>query len=265
MSAPPIGIDLGTTHTVVAVLGAEGPRIVPNALGEPLTPSVVAFDEQGALRVGAPARAIALRAPDRAAACFKRDMGTDRTHTLAGRTFTPVELSAMVLRQVKTDAEAWLGRSVEAAVVTVPAYFNDSQRAATAQAAQLADLKVLRLVNEPTAAAIAYGLHARDAEAKLVVLDLGGGTFDVTLLELFEGVVEVQASAGDNRLGGEDFTDAVVRWALDDVDPSTLRARLPEVLARLREGCEVAKRQAATGEVAIVARPRLDGDDVWRP
>lgn len=265
MSEPiAVGIDLGTTHSLAAVLTGEGPRVVPNALGNLLTPSVVAIDDAGQVVVGEAAQHVALWHPERAAARFKRYMGSDRTLTLAQQAFTPVELSALVLRSVKRDVEVFVGRPVEAAVISVPAYFNDAQRAATQQAATLAGLEVLRLVNEPTAAAIAHGLHAREAEETLVVLDLGGGTFDVTLLDLFEGVVEVRASAGDNQLGGEDFTDALVQWALDGADPEPVRARQPTVFARLRSQCEAAKRQLADGHGVLLPVPAIDGEDTWR-
>ncbi len=267
MSETAIGIDLGTTNSLVAVLTGDGPQVLPNALGNVLTPSVVALDEEGDLIVGDLAREIAIKHPDRAAARFKAHMGTDYTYQVGGNGYSPVALSALVLKQLKRDAEARLSEDVTKAVITVPAYFNDKQRASTRQAAELAGLEVLRLINEPTAAAIAHGLHNAGEDATLIVLDLGGGTFDVTLLELFEGIVEVKGSAGDNRLGGEDFTDAVLKWALRDLghEFEDTRDRFPEIFARLRKACEVAKRQLAEGHAAMIPVPQMGRTDDWVP
>ncbi len=267
MSQPPVGIDLGTTNSLLAVLTEDGPRVLPNALGRELTPSVVAMDDNGDMVVGDLAREISIKDPIRAAARFKAHMGTDFAYRLGKRDYTAVELSAMVLKTLKRDAEARLACEIDRAVVTVPAYFNESQRSATRQAAEIAGLKVQRLINEPTAAAIAHGLYNAGEEATLLVLDLGGGTFDVTLLEVFEGVVEVQGSAGDNRLGGEDFTDAILRWAIREAggEFGAVRETHPEVFARLRAGCELAKRQLAEGHAAMLALPDLAGEDAWKP
>ncbi|MCB9548896.1 MAG: Hsp70 family protein [Myxococcales bacterium] len=278
-----IGIDLGTTYSLVAVLEAGQPIIIANALGEQLTPSAVSVDEAGMVLVGAPAAARAKTHPDRTATQFKRDMGTDRKFQLGPRTLGPQQLSALVLAELKRDAEAWLGRPVTEAVITVPAYFGDPQRQATKDAGELAGLRVERIINEPTAAAMAYGLHNRHRELKAVVLDLGGGTFDVTVLEIIEGVIEVQASAGDARLGGEDFTDALMvlieqQLARQGEDVSGV----PLARARIREACELAKRRLSTDESAEVALPglplaggrradvamtitRQDAQDVWAP
>ncbi len=266
MSQPPIGIDLGTTNSLVAVLTEDGPKVLPNGLGRELTPSVVALDENGDLVVGDLAREISIRHPERSAARFKQHMGTDFTYRLGKKDYGAVELSAMVLKTLRRDAEARLKCEVDRAVITVPAYFNESQRSATRQAAELAGLKVLRLINEPTAAAIAHGLYNLGDEATLLVLDLGGGTFDVTLLEVFEGVVEVQGSAGDNRLGGEDFTDALLRWAVREAggEPGASQASHPEVYARLRAACELAKRQLSDGHAAMLALPTFAGPDEWK-
>jgi molecular chaperone HscC len=256
-----VGIDLGTTFSLVAVLEGGVPRIVPNALGEALTPSAVSVDDAGHVLVGAAARARAATHPERTATAFKRDMGTSRKVTLGGRSFRPEELSALVLASLKADAEAALGRPVAEAVVTVPAYFGDLQRKATRDAAQIAGLHVERIINEPTAAALAYGMHHRDRDARVVVLDLGGGTFDVTVLEIVEGVIEIQASAGDARLGGEDFTDAVAalleaniaaQHGLDLAGDSIARARV-------REAAERAKRALGRDEEVRVALPALGG------
>ncbi len=212
-----IGIDLGTTNSLCAVWKDGKPQLVPNPLGEHLTPSVVGMDESGEILVGAAARERLITHPDLTAAIFKRYMGSERKITLGKKSFRPEELSAMVLRSLKADAEAWLGESVSEAVITVPAYFNDAQRTATKIAGQLAGLKVERLVNEPTAAALAYGLHNADGESCFLVFDLGGGTFDVSILEMFDGVMEVRASAGDNFLGGEDFVDILIDAFMRDV------------------------------------------------
>lgn len=253
--APPIvGIDLGTTFSLVSALQGGVPTLLPNALGEVLTPSAVSLSEAGEILVGAPARARAVTHPDRTVLAFKRDMGTARTFPLGGRELTPQDLSALVLGALKADAEAALGVAIHEAVVTVPAYFGDAQRQATKDAGELAGLKVERILNEPTAAALAYGLHQRDREARVCVLDLGGGTFDVTVLEIIEGCIEVQSSAGDARLGGEDFVDLLLRHVLAE-----LRGRHGDAppdaqgLARLREACELAKRRLTADPEATVA------------
>ncbi|MBV8634975.1 MAG: molecular chaperone HscC, partial [Burkholderiaceae bacterium] len=205
-----VGIDLGTTNSLIAVWEPGGPRLIPNALGEVLTPSCVSIDEDGTILVGRAARERLQTHPDRTAAVFKRYMGSDRKIRLGERDFRPEELSALVLRSLKEDAEAALGQPITEAVITVPAYFSDSQRKATRAAGQLAGLQVERLLNEPTAAALAYGLHLRGTESRFLVFDLGGGTFDVSVLDLFEDVMQVRASAGDNFLGGEDFVNCLV-------------------------------------------------------
>jgi molecular chaperone HscC len=200
-----VGIDLGTTNSLIAVWRDGAAQLVPNSLGDFLTPSCVGFDDDGSILVGKAARERLQTHPERTAAVFKRHMGSDKTLTLNRRAFRAEELSALVLKALKADAEAFLGEPVTEAVITVPAYFSDAQRKATRAAGELAGLKVERLLNEPTAAALAYGIHQRDGESRFLVFDLGGGTFDVSILELFDGVMEVRASAGDNFLGGEDF------------------------------------------------------------
>jgi molecular chaperone HscC len=205
-----LGIDLGTTNSLAALWRDGAAKIIPNSLGENLTPSCVGIDDAGSIVVGRAARDRLLTHPDRTAANFKRYMGSDRRLTLADRSFRPEELSALVLRSLKTDAETQLGQRIDEAIITVPAYFSDTQRRATRIAGELAGFKVERLLNEPTAAALAYGLHQAEPESQFLVFDLGGGTFDVSILELFSGVMEVRASAGDNRLGGEDFVSALV-------------------------------------------------------
>ncbi len=205
-----IGIDLGTTNSLVAIWRDGKPQLIPNALGHVMTPSCVSIADDGSVLVGLPARDRLLTHPQLSTHAFKRYMGTQHQVRLGHRTFRPEELSAMVLGALKRDAEAFLGEPVLEAVITVPAYFNNTQRAATRTAGELAGLKVERLLNEPTAAALAYGLHHADPESQFLVFDLGGGTFDVSILELFAGVMEVRATAGDNFLGGEDFVSLLV-------------------------------------------------------
>lgn len=258
VNAPIVGIDLGTTYSLVAVLQDGRPLALPNALGELLTPSAVAVDDDGRILVGAPARARATVSPRDTALAFKRDMGTDRVYELGGRRFGPRDLSAMVLAALKQDAETALGCTIEEAVVTVPAYFGDRQRQETRDAGAIAGLRVDRIVNEPTAAALAYGLHERSREMRAVVLDLGGGTFDVTVLEILEGVIEIQSSAGDARLGGEDFLDAMVdRIAGRIREHHGSLEDDPRSLARVREACEWAKRRLTAAERTSIAIPGL--------
>ena len=212
MDTPILGIDLGTTNSLVAYWQDGKAQLVKNALGSVLTPSVVSVDDDGSILVGAAARERLISHPQATAASFKRYMGSSKRYRLGRRhEFSPEELSALVLGSLKADAEAAFGARVTDAVITVPAYFNDTQRKATRHAAELAGLNVRRLLNEPTAAAMAYGLHQGDGDRKFLVLDLGGGTFDVTLLDMFSGIMEVRASAGDNMLGGEDFTELLIR------------------------------------------------------
>lgn len=208
-----VGIDLGTTNSAVAVWRDGAAELIPNAVGELLTPSAVSVGDDGALLVGIAARERQATHPGQSAAIFKRRMGSAEEVKLGKRSYRPEELSAMVLQSLKADAEAFLGEPVTGAIITVPAYFNDRQRKATRRAGELAGLTVERLINEPTAAALAYGIHELDEERPFLVFDLGGGTFDVSLVEIFDGVIEVRASAGDNRLGGEDFNAAIVALA----------------------------------------------------
>ncbi|XLZ71597.1 molecular chaperone HscC [Massilia sp. SR12] len=205
-----VGIDLGTTNSLLAVWQNGEPRLIPNSLGEFLTPSCVSVDEDGSILIGKAARERLQTHPTQSAAVFKRHMGSNMQFNLGGRNFRAEELSALILRALKEDAEAALGQPIAEAIITVPAYFSDAQRKATRAAGQLAGLKVERLLNEPTAAALAYGIHQRDKETQFLVFDLGGGTFDVSVLDLFEGVMEVRASAGDNFLGGEDFVNLLI-------------------------------------------------------
>jgi molecular chaperone HscC len=205
-----VGIDLGTTNSAVGVWRNGTAELIPNSLGSNLTPSAVGLDDDGQLLVGLTARERQITHPALTTTAFKRYMGSQRVTRLGNREFLPEELSALVLGSLKRDAERFLGESITEAVITVPAYFNDKQRNATRRAGQLAGLTVERLLNEPTAAALAYGIHRGDSEQSFLVFDLGGGTFDVSVLELFSGVIEVRASTGDNRLGGEDFNGVLI-------------------------------------------------------
>lgn len=204
-----VGIDLGTTNSLVAWFSPEGPKIIPNRLGKNLTPSVVSVDEEGHVYVGETARERMSLYPDSVVGAFKRSMGTERQYTLSGHKYRPEELSSFVLRSLKEDAEAYLGEEITEAVISVPAYFDDKRRKATKRAGELAGLKVERMISEPTAAAVAYGLYDKTRDTKFLVFDLGGGTFDVSILELYHNILEVRAVAGDNYLGGEDFTEAM--------------------------------------------------------
>jgi molecular chaperone HscC len=251
-----VGIDLGTSNSLLAVVRNGEPVLVPNALGSVLTPSAVSIGDDGTIIVGEAARDRAITHPNLTAVAFKRSMGTNRDFILGRRAFRAEELSALVLGALKADAEAMFGEPVTDAVVTVPAYFSDGQRQATRAAAQLAGLTVKRLLNEPTAAALAYGLlENRDDEAKLLILDLGGGTFDVSIIEKFEGIVEVRATAGDNFLGGEDFVDAIVAEFMRKAgDVPTLLGREGAVLlAQIRRRAEYVKREASAHQSATLS------------
>lgn len=247
-----IGIDLGTTNSLAAVWQDGRPQLIPNSLGEVLTPSCVSIDSDGSILVGRAAKERLQTHPDRAAAAFKRFMGSEHTVKLHKKRFRAEELSALVLKVLKADAEAFLGEKITEAVITVPAYFSDAQRKATRTAGQLAGLNVERLVNEPTAAAMAYGIHQRETESRFLVFDLGGGTFDVSVLDYFEGVMEVRASAGDNFLGGEDFVALIVERFFEDAGlPHKLKSD-PHVLQQLKAQAERAKRTLSTAEEAQI-------------
>ncbi|MEP7243526.1 MAG: molecular chaperone HscC [Gammaproteobacteria bacterium] len=240
-----VGIDLGTTNSAAAVWRAGKPELIPNSLGHVLTPSAVSLDDDGQVLVGLAARERQVSHPGLTATAFKRYMGSRRTLTLGNRSFSPEELSALVLRSLKADAEAYLGEPVTDAVITVPAYFNDKQRKATRRAGELAGLNVERLINEPTAAALAYGIHNLEESARFLVFDLGGGTFDVTVLEIFEGIVEVRASTGDNFLGGEDFNELLIdRMIREFKAPWQLshKEEEPALYQRIRAAAERARR-----------------------
>ena len=247
-----IGIDLGTTNSLAAYYKDDGPHIIPNRLGGRLTPSVVSIDEDENVFVGETAKERMRTHPNSSAAVFKRDMGTDKEYTLGEKTFTAEELSSFVLRSLKEDAEAFLGEPVEEAVISVPAYFNDMRRKATKRAGELAGLKVERIISEPTAAAIAYGLYNDTGAVKNLVFDLGGGTFDVSILDYFPPILEVRAVAGDNFLGGEDFTEKLESIFFKK-NPEINKEELNEVqLALIHKAAEQAKIALADkGEVVM--------------
>lgn len=271
-----IGIDLGTTNSLVAAWDGEQARILPNALGNLFTPSVVGLDDQGQLVVGDIARERLHTHPQLTASLFKRYMGSARETRLGGRAYRAEELSAMLLRSLKADAERALGEPVHEAVISVPAYFSDAQRKATRVAGELAGLKIEKLVNEPTAAALAYGLQQRN-ETTFLVFDLGGGTFDVSIMELFEGVMEVRASAGDNFLGGEDFDELLVEHFIAKIGAADLPdTTLPAIAQRLRREAQRVRHllgQAQTARFTLREQPRewsielTQGDlaDIFRP
>ena len=242
-----VGIDLGTTNSLVAYYTEEGPKIIPNRLGQHLTPSIVSIDENEQVYVGETAKERMLLYPDTSANIFKRDMGSQKKFHLGSKTFTAEELSSFVLRSLKEDAEAYLGEEVTEAVISVPAYFNDTQRRATKRAGELAGLKVERLISEPTAAAIAYGLHEKSSNTKFLVFDLGGGTFDVSVLELYKNIMEVRAVAGDNYLGGEDFTKILIEIFArkNDIEISDLDLKTYNLI---RKQAEIGKRNISNNK-----------------
>lgn len=258
---PIVGIDLGTTNSLVGIFADGQPQLIPNAHGSFLTPSIVGILEDGQVIVGAPAKEYRVTHPERCSWAFKRYMGADRKVEIGKKTFTAPELSSLVLRSLKADAEAFLGVPVTDAVITVPAYFNDHQRKATKRAGELAGLKVRRIINEPTAAALTYGFHDRGAEKKLIVIDLGGGTFDVTLMDIFEGTLEIVSTSGESFLGGEDFTDRLVASVLKTIGQQLEIAEIktPLLISRLRQECEVAKCLFKDQPEAYVRVPQDDG------
>ena len=237
-----VGIDLGTTNSLVAYYTPDGPRIIPNRLGKHLTPSVVSVDEKGNVYVGETALERMSLYPDTVASAFKRSMGSDREYQLGGKKYRPEELSSLVLRALKEDAEAYLGEKVTEAVISVPAYFDDKRRKATKRAGELAGIRVERMISEPTAAAIAYGLYEKKEDTRFLVFDLGGGTFDVSILELYQNILEVRAVAGDNYLGGEDFTKVLEKMFLNKKGISA-NALTAKEQVRLYRQAEEAKRR----------------------
>jgi len=256
-----IGIDLGTTNSCVAVFEGGEPIVITNKEGERTTPSIVAFSKNGERMVGQTAKRQAITNPDGTVISIKRDMGTARKVPLNGNSYTPQELSAMILQKLKADAESYLGTTVSKAVITVPAYFSDAQRQATKDAGKIAGLEVLRIINEPTAAALAYGLD-KDIDQKVMIFDLGGGTFDVSILEISDGVFEVLATKGNNRLGGDDFDEKIIKWIINSfkaesgIDLSNDRI----ALNRLKEAAEKAKIELSSVASTNINLPYITAD-----
>ena len=251
-----IGIDLGTTNSCVAVMEGGQPVVIANTEGARTTPSVVAFTKTGERLVGEPAKRQAVTNAEKTISSIKREMGTDHKVDIDGKKYSPQEISAMILQKLKADAEGYLGEKVTEAVITVPAYFNDAQRQATKDAGKIAGLDVKRIINEPTAAALAYGLD-NEKEQKIMVYDLGGGTFDVSVIEIGDGVIEVLSTAGNNRLGGDDFDQKITDYMLADfkakegVDLSTDRM----ALQRLKEAAEKAKKELSSATTTNINLP----------
>ena len=280
-----IGIDLGTTNSCVSVMEGNEPVVIPNAEGKRTTPSVIAFVDGGEIKVGDPAKRQAVTNPTKTISSIKRFMGSKFSESkddakrsaykvvkgdndtarvdIDGRLYTPQELSAMILQKMKKTAEDYLGTSVSEAVVTVPAYFNDAQRQATKEAGEISGLKVQRIINEPTAAALAYGLDKSNKDQKIAVYDLGGGTFDISVLELGDGVFEVLSTNGDTRLGGDDFDDAIIQWlAFEYEEQESIDLRKdPMALQRLKEAAEKAKIELSSSTQTEINLPYITATD----
>ena len=257
-----IGIDLGTTNSCVAVKEGDNVTVIPNPEGQRTTPSVVAFTKDGEILVGQLAKRQAIVNPDRTIMSIKRSMGTDKTVTVDGKAYTPQQISAMILQKLKKDAEEYLGTAVTDAVITCPAYFTDAQRQATKDAGTIAGLNVLRIINEPTAACLAYGVNLEKGDHKIMVYDLGGGTFDVSILDVGDGVFEVLSTAGDNLLGGDDWDNAVVEWLAAEFKKSDGIDLLKDKMAaqRLREAAEKAKIELSSMQETTISLPFITAD-----
>src|ERR1700738_3270188 len=257
-----VGIDLGTTNSVVAVLEGGGPVVIAHSAGSPPTRSGVAFARNGEVLVGQPAKNQAVTNVDRTIRSVKREIGTDWSIEIDGKKYTAQEISARILMKLKRDAESYLGEDIADAVITVPAYFNDAQRQATKEAGQIAGLNVLRIVNEPTAAALAYGLAKGEKEQTILVFDLGGGTFDVSLLEIGDGVIEVKATNGDNHLGGDDWDQRVMDWLVDKFKAAHGIDLTKDKMAmqRLREAAEKAKIELSSSQQTSINLPYITQD-----
>src|SRR3982074_1429345 len=260
--APSGGVDLGPTNSVVAVLEGGDPVVIANSEGSRTTPSVVAFAKNGEVLVGQPAKNQAVTNVDRTVRAVKRHMGAHWTGEIDDKKYPAQEISARVLMKLKRDAESYLGEEITDAVITVPAYFEDAQRQATKEAGQIAGLNVLRIVNEPTAAALAYGLDKGEKEQTILVFDLGGGTFDVSLLELGDGVVEVRATSGDNHLGGDDWDQRIVDWLAEKFKASNGidLSKDKMALQRIREAAEKAKIELSSSNSASINLPYITVD-----
>jgi molecular chaperone DnaK len=261
-----VGIDLGTTNSVVTVLEGGEPNVIANSEGSRTTPSVVAFAKNGEVLVGEVAKRQAVTNPDRTIRSVKRHMGTDWSIEIDGKKQTPQQISAFVLQKLKRDAETYLGEPVTDAVITVPAYFSDAERTATKEAGTIAGLNVLRIINEPTAAALAYGLD-KESDQTILVFDLGGGTFDVSLLEIGDGVIEVKATAGDNRLGGDDWDQRIVDWLVESFKNAHGIDLTKDKMAmqRLREAAEKAKIELSSSQQTSINLPYITVDAEKNP
>src|SRR5918996_983822 len=252
-----VGIDLGTTNSVVSALEGGEPVVIANAEGSRTTPSVVGFAKNGEILVGEVAKRQAITSPDRTVRSIKREMGKDWTIEIDGKTWTAQEISAQILAKLKRDAEAHAGDAVTQAVITVPAYFDDAQRQATTEAGKIAGLEVLRIINEPTAAALAYGLDKQEADQTILVFDLGGGTFDVSLLEIGEGVFEVKATAGNTKLGGDDWDQKVIDWIVKEFQNAYGKDLSQDRMAmqRLKDAAEKAKIELSSTSQTQITLP----------
>lgn len=257
-----IGIDLGTTNSCVAVKEGDNVTVIPNPEGQRTTPSVVAFSKDGEILVGQLAKRQAIVNPDRTVISIKRSMGSDKTVAIDGKNYTPQQISAMILQKLKKDAEEYLGTSITEAVITCPAYFTDAQRQATKDAGTIAGLNVLRIINEPTAACLAYGVNIEKNDNKIMVYDLGGGTFDVSILDVGDGVFEVLSTAGDNRLGGDDWDNRIVEWLAAEFKKSDGIDLLKDKMAaqRLREAAEKAKIELSSMQETTISLPFITAD-----
>ena len=256
-----IGIDLGTTNSCVSVMEGGEPVVIPNSEGDRTTPSVVAFSKDGERLVGKIAKNQAVTNPENTVISIKRDMGTNKKVKIGAEEFSPQEISAMILQKLKADAESYLGQKVTEAVITVPAYFSDSQRQATKDAGKIAGLNVLRIINEPTAAALAYGVE-KENEQKVLIYDLGGGTFDVSILEIGDGVFEVLATSGNNRLGGDDFDNKIMDFLVEEFKKETGIDLGQDTVAkqRLKEAAENAKKELSQAGQTTINLPFITAD-----
>ncbi len=263
MSDRIIGIDLGTTNSCVAIMEGGKPVIVENSEGMRTTPSVVAITRGGERLVGQLAKRQAVTNPARTIQSIKREMGTNYRLTIDGNSQSPEQISAMILQKMKADTEAFLGEKISRAVITVPAYFNDAQRQATRDAGQIAGLDVMRIINEPTASALAYGLNKLSEHSTILIFDLGGGTFDVSILEITDGVFEVKATSGNNRLGGDDFDQCVIDWLIAEFLQQTEIDLSNDLMAtqRLKETAERTKIELSSAMVSDVHLPFLTADE----
>ena len=261
--AKAVGIDLGTTNSVVSILEGGEPTVIQNAEGARTTPSVVGFSKTGEPLVGEVAKRQAVTNPDRTIASVKRHMGTNWTTDIDGKTYTPQQISALILAKLKRDAEDYLGESVTDAVITVPAYFGDAERQATKEAGEIAGLNVLRIVNEPTAAALAYGLDNEKDEQTVLVYDLGGGTFDVSVLEIADGVFEVKSTSGDTRLGGDDWDQAIIDWMVKEFKNANGVDLSADKMARqrLKEAAEAAKKELSSAQQTSINLPFITANE----